>query len=193
MLPAMKIKSDVDSICSMKPHTEFRNTPIETEKNKAALKRELDQNLSRRVQYQQNIEGDVEVIKTEAAQEAVKTERARVVELLAVKDAPEAARLEAIEKGYSVDASYKLFWLKQSTEKVDLLEKLKETGKGVIVSTSDKKEVEGKDEIPDVVALARTMAKDEGIKVSAAMSKLSASKPEQYQKWLDSQAVGGNK
>lgn len=136
---------------------------------------------------------DIEAIKAETAQKAVTSERARVVELLAVKDAPEKAKLEAIEKGLSVDASYKLFWESASTEKVDLLEKMKRSGKDVIVSTTEKVEVDGDEEIPDFVALANAMAKEEKIKVSAAMSKLSASKPELYQKWLDSKRAAGGK
>uniref|UniRef100_A0A6M3XRD6 Peptidase n=1 Tax=viral metagenome TaxID=1070528 RepID=A0A6M3XRD6_9ZZZZ len=114
----------------------------------------------------------------------IKQERERVAGILAVENADQKAKLQAITDGVSVDASYKLFFEAEKAARA-------EAGKN-LTDVPDPVESQGKEKAKDgepgpdfMAAVAEYQKSKPGCTKTEAMKAVIASQPELHAKWLE--------
>jgi len=124
---------------------------------------------------------DTDKLIADSTASGVAAERQRVTEILAVEDADPAARHQAVTEGLSVDASFKLFFEMEKTQKQKQLEDLETQTPESVGQSGKEKDDEKK---ADFMTEVDRYRKEHNCTRTAALKVVAAENPQLHEAWL---------
>jgi signal peptide peptidase SppA len=124
---------------------------------------------------------DTEKLIADSTASGIQAERQRVTEILAVEDADPAARHQAVTDGLSVDASFKLFFEMEKTQKQKRLEDLQDQTPESVGQTGKEKDDENK---ADFMTEVDRYRKEHNCTRTDALKTVAAQNPQLHEAWL---------